>query len=183
MSKGQGFLFGLFAAFVALLAAIYTVAQRSETIQHAFATLPGDAVAHFFASTLADEKGVPQALSQWRGKTLVVNFWAGWCPPCREEMPAFSRLQQAHAAQGVQFVGIALDSAASVQAFSERHPVVYPLLIGGAKGIELASRFGNSTLSLPYTVVLDQEGAGRLLRLGTLSENELDDFLRKLTAG
>jgi hypothetical protein len=63
-----------------LLAAIYTVAQRSETIQHAFATLPGDVVGHFFASTLDDEIGMPQALSQWRGKTVVVNFWASMVP-------------------------------------------------------------------------------------------------------
>jgi len=56
-------------------------------------------------------------------------------------------------------------------------------LIGAAKGVELAGQFGNSTLSLPYTVVLDREGAGRLLRLGPLSEDELDDFLRQLTGG
>jgi len=183
MSRGRGFLFGLFAAVVALLAAIYTVAQRSDTFQQAFAMLPADVVAHFFASTLEDESGVPQALSQWRGKTLVVNFWATWCPPCREEMPAFSRLQQIYTAKGVQFVGIALDSADSVRAFSERFPMSYPLLIGAAKGVELAGQFGNSTLSLPYTVVLDREGAGRLLRLGPLSEDELDDFLRQLTGG
>ncbi|WP_291983470.1 TlpA disulfide reductase family protein [Candidatus Accumulibacter sp. ACC005] len=182
MSRGRGFLIGLLAAIIALLAAIYNATQHSSTVQRAFAAVPPDAVAHLFATTLDDENGLPQPLSQWRGKTLVVNFWATWCPPCREEMPAFSRLQRAYAANGVQFVGIALDSADSVRDFSERHPVAYPLLMGGAKGVELAGQFGNSSLSLPYTIVLDQDGAGRLLRLGPLAESELDDFLRKLTA-
>lgn len=182
MSRGRGFLIGLLAAFVALMAAIYTVAQRSGTIQQLFSALPADAIAHFFASTLDDESGSPQPLSQWRGKTLVINFWATWCPPCREEMPAFSRVQQVYANKGVQVIGIALDSADSVRSFSDRYPVAYPLLIGGAKGVELASQFGDSTLSLPYTVVLDQNGVGRLLRLGPLSEQELDDFLRELTS-
>ncbi len=59
--------------------------------------------------TLPDLDGHSQVIAQWRGKILVVNYWASWCAPCVEEMPAFSRLQRQYAAQGVQFVGIGID--------------------------------------------------------------------------
>ena len=126
------------------------------------------------ALTLPDLGGRLQALAQWRGKVLVVNYWASWCAPCVEEMPAFSRLQRQYAAQGVQFVGIALDSAELVRAFVEAHPVSYPLLIGGAAGIDLARQLGNGNLSLPYTLLITPQRELRLAHLGPLSEQELD---------
>jgi 3-dehydroquinate dehydratase-2 len=125
-----------------------------------------EAVAGLFASSLDDLEGRQRSFSNWQGKTLVVNFWASWCPPCREEMPAFSRLQERYAKQGVQFVGIALDTADSVRAFAAASPVSYPLLLGGGDGAELARRFGNTGLGLPYTVVISPAGELRLRRPG-----------------
>jgi peroxiredoxin len=92
-------------------------------------------------------------------------------------MPAFSRLQDRYAAHGVQFVGIALDSADSVQAFAERSPVSYPLLVGGPEGVVLAQALGNSSLSLPYTLVLSPQREPRLVRMGPVSEGELERIL------
>jgi peroxiredoxin len=89
-------------------------------------------------------------------------------------MPAFSRLQDRHAARGVQFVGIALDTADNVRAFAAAHPVNYPLLIGGAAGVDLARQFGNARLALPYTLLIAPDGDLRLVRLGPVSESELD---------
>jgi peroxiredoxin len=94
-------------------------------------------------------------------------------------MPAFSRLQTKHAANGVQFVGIALDSVDNVRNFSQEHPATYPLLVGGEAGSELASQLGNSQLALPYTLILAPNGDLRFTRLGRVSEQELDTLLQQ----
>ena len=130
-----------------------------------------------FATKLEGSGGKTQQIAQWRGKTLVVNFWATWCPPCREEMPIFSRLQTKYAAKGVQFVGIALDTADNVSRYSEQQTVGYPLLIGGTSGGELAQQLGDTSLALPYTVVVGAAGEVKLVRLGRVGEGELDALL------
>ena len=127
--------------------------------------------------TLPDLQGVPQALAQWNGKIRVINYWATWCPPCVEEMPFFSRLQERYAAQGVQFVGIGMDETAKMQAFVQKTPVSYPLLVGGTEPN------GNPALMLrgmPYTVVLDREGKVAFSIYGGVKENELEPVLSRL---
>ncbi len=127
--------------------------------------------------TLPDLQGVPQALAQWNGKIRVINYWATWCPPCVEEMPFFSRLQERYAAQGVQFVGIGMDETAKMQAFVQKTPVSYPLLVGGTESN------GNPALTLrgmPYTVVLDREGKVAFSIYGGVKENELEPVLSRL---
>jgi thiol-disulfide isomerase/thioredoxin len=88
---------------------------------------------------------------------LVVNFWATWCPPCKEEMPEFSRLNTKYAPNGVQFVGISLDSADKVAAFKEETEISYPLLIGNLETLDLSSDLGNRAKALP----LPSSSAGR----------------------
>src|SRR3954454_3608650 len=83
------------------------------------------------AVSLPDERGVSQALEQWRGKVLVVNFWATWCAPCRDEMPEFVRAQTELGAKGLQFVGIAVDDQEKVAPFVREIGLNYPALIGG----------------------------------------------------
>lgn len=127
-----------------------------------------DAAAAFAASRqllahpLVDLDGVPQPWQQWQGKLLVINLWASWCPPCREEMPGFVRLQIAYAARGVQFVGLAVDEPVAVADFLRRVPVNYPILLGDAVLLRLFAGFGNRLGALPYTIILDHDG--RLLR-------------------
>lgn len=166
------------AAVAALLAGI--VAGKRQAAPEAVVEAPAAATAQLFATTLNDPAGRPQALAQWRGKVLVVNFWAAWCPPCREEMPAFSRLQKEFGANSVQFVGIALDSAQSVNEFQQQTPVVYPLLIASPATTELARQLGNPSLALPYTLVLDAAGKVRHTRLGGLQEAELAALIKPL---
>lgn len=136
------------------------------------------AIETLYAARLPDHRGQAHLIGDWRGKTLVVNFWAAWCQPCREEMPAFARLQKKYASQGVQFVGIAIDNAKNVSDFSERMPVGYPLLIAETEGGELMRRLGNVSMGLPYTVVLHPDGSAALVQLGRLSEQTLDTFLQ-----
>ena len=144
--------------------------------------LPELAIAGLFDLQLNDAGGKAYAFDAWRGKTLVVNFWATWCPPCREEMPAFSRISENFFARGVQFVGVALDSAANVSNFAQQFPVSYPLLIAETDGIELSRQLGNSHSALPYTLVIAPNGQVVLKQLGRVSEAELEKLLHAIAA-
>lgn len=141
--------------------------------------MPGEAKAAvdaIFALTLPDIDGRPQPLAQWRGKVLVVNYWASWCKPCIEEMPAFSRLNSHYAGWGVQFVGIGLDEAEMMQAFVKATPVSYPLLVAGSTG----TNPGLQVKGLPYTVVIGRDGRIETTRLGRMDEAVLEPVLRRL---
>ena len=165
-------------AVVAVAAGVYAgLAGRGERTPAA--TISPDAVAQLFATRFDDSAGKPQDLAQWRGKTLVVNFWATWCEPCRDEMPALSRLNEGFSPNGVNFVGIALDTSANVANFAKKLAVNYPLLIAGPEGIELSQSLGNTKSALPYTVVLGPRGDVLLTRLGRVSEPELATVLQK----
>lgn len=142
--------------------------------------VPEQALSELFASRFDDHAGRPQPFSQWKGKFLVVNFWAAWCAPCREEIPYFSRIHEKYAAKGVQFVGISTDSPEQVRAFARTHPTAYPLLVGGPDAIELSVLLGNSRKGLPYTIVLSKKGEPLLTRTGPLPELELENMLRGL---
>lgn len=135
------------------------------------------AVTQLLALTLPDPGAVAQPLSQWKGKLLVVNFWATWCMPCREEMPGFSRLHSQYAAKGVQFVGIAFDSADKVKEFSDQTPVSYPLLIATASLMPLTAALGDTAGGLPFTVVIGRDGALLQTRLGLWKETALEAIL------
>ncbi|MBK7675839.1 MAG: TlpA family protein disulfide reductase [Candidatus Accumulibacter sp.] len=129
------------------------------------------------ALTLPDLDGRPQAIAQWRGKILVVNYWASWCAPCVEEMPAFSRLQSRYAAQGVQFVGIGIDEVEKLRTFARVTPVAYPLLVGDPAGTQAPAL---QVRGLPYTVVIDRNGRFEGSRLGRIDEVTLEATLRQL---
>lgn len=170
---------GLVGAMVALAAGVY-IGMGARIERTPEPTISSEAMARLFATRLNDSEGNQQILKQWQGKTLVVNFWATWCPPCREEMPSFSRLQTKYSPNGVQFVGIALDTAENVISFSKQYPTTYPLLIADSEGTELTRQLGNSRLALPYTVVLAANNEVLLARLGRVSEMELDVLLQTI---
>ena len=132
------------------------------------------------AMSLPDLQGREQPLAQWRGKVLVVNFWATWCTPCREEMPHFIAVQNREGGKGVQFVGIAVDQADKVREFVKEIGVNYPVLIGGFGAIELSKTLGNELAALPFTVVVDRRGDIAHTQLGPLKAAQLDDLLREL---
>ncbi|KYC29050.1 protein of unknown function [Sterolibacterium denitrificans] len=138
------------------------------------------AAERLFAEKIHDLAGIEQPFSQWKGKLLVVNLWATWCPPCRTEMPGFSRLQAKYAAKNVQFVGIALDTPERVRAFAAQTPVDYPLLIGSQALTPIFAVFGNTTGGLPFTVILDRDGQMVRARLGLWREAALDAALAEL---
>lgn len=133
-----------------------------------------DAPARLLALTLPDPSGKPQPLSQWKGRVLVVNFWATWCPPCKEEMPEFSRIHSKYALNGVQFVGISIDSVDKVEAFQKEMQVSYPLLISNLETLDLASDLGNRAKALPFTVILRPDGSPQHIKLGKYAAPDLE---------
>lgn len=137
-------------------------------------------VAQVWETVLPDTDGVRQPFAQWQGKVLVVNFWAPWCPPCRQEMPGFIRLQDKLATQGVQFVGVALDEAAPVRAFMREIAVNYPVLLGGMGAVLLGQAAGNRLGGLPYTLILDRQGNPVTTLSGAIDESRLEGILRPL---
>ncbi len=108
--------------------------------------------------TLLDLDGVPHNMSKWRGNIVVLNFWATWCPPCRREIPTLISLQDELEDQGVQFVGIAVDSTKRVAAYATEHNINYPILQGEGAGLDLSVALGNKQSILPYTVILNRSG-------------------------
>jgi thiol-disulfide isomerase/thioredoxin len=140
---------------------------------------PADASA-LLALSLPDVRGVPQSLEQWRGKVLVVNFWATWCGPCREEMPDFVRAQRELGPKGLQFVGIAVDQPDKVAQFAKELDLNYPALIGGYEAMDIAKPLGNRLAALPFTVIVDREGRIAHTQLGPLKPGQLRSIVDNL---
>lgn len=139
------------------------------------------AVSSFLAMKLPDAAGTPRSINEWQGKIRVINFWATWCPPCREEMPLFIKAQSEWSKQGVQFVGVAIDNTEAVNAFSRKLGVNYPLLLAEEQGPPLMAGLGNALGALPYTMIVD--GKGKVLRqhAGEVKAADLAAWLRAAT--
>jgi thiol-disulfide isomerase/thioredoxin len=135
-----------------------------------------EALAQLWAIEAELPSGGIYKLGKLRGKPLVVNFWATWCPPCVEEMPLLDAFYRQHAANGWQMVGIAADNAKAVNQFLGKTPVSFPTPLAGLAGIELSRILGNLSGALPFTVVLNSQGAIILRQMGKLSEQQIADF-------
>ncbi len=139
---------------------------------------PADtAVAQLFAQSFPDAEGRAQSMAQWRGKLLVVNFWATWCAPCVEEMPDLERVRLAYLDRNVEIVGIGIDNAAKIRAFRDELKLTLPLLVAGAGGSELGRLLGNLAGALPYTVLIDPFGRVVQRKLGQIKPAELQQWL------
>lgn len=123
--------------------------------------------------------GKTRSLTEWRGKPLIVNFWATWCDPCRREIPLLKRLRHEHAADGLEIVGIAIDSAEEVRKYAAARGMDYPLLVGEDGGLAAANALGMDTV-LPFSVFADREGRIVALKVGELHPDEAALILARL---
>ena len=117
-------------------------------------------------------------LSDFKGRPVLVNFWATWCPPCKEEMPEFSRLNIKYASNSVQFVGISIDSVDKVSAFRKENEISYPLLISNLETLDLSSDLGNRAKALPFTVILRGDGSPQQVKLGKFATPDLEKAIQ-----
>lgn len=134
------------------------------------------------ALDLPDLDGRAHALADWRGRLVLVNFWASWCPPCIEEMPLLDRTAQQLAGKGLVVVGIAADTPDATRAFLAQHPVGYPVLIDDpeapARTRDASLAYGNTRNVLPYSVLVGRDGRILAQRFGNFSENGLAAWLQ-----
>ena len=144
------------------------------------AASPASAADALFALSLPDLKNQPQSLGQWRGKPLVVNFWATWCAPCREEIPVFVKLQDRYRDKGLQFIGISIDQMDKTREFAATFKINYPTLVGAFEAIEVSQKAGNTSRALPFTVILDRNGRIAATEVGGLTEQKLESLLKSL---
>ena len=175
------FLFAL--CIVVFGTAIYTFLLKPSQEPTSNSPANADALSTelLFAAVLPNENGVNTALSQYKGKTIVLNFWATWCPPCREEMPELSQLQQDFKAKNVVVLGIAIDELALVKEFSVKQSVSYPLFADEDSGMQLAATLGNDKGVLPYTVIINSEGIVTNTFFGRITNQLLTEHLLKLS--
>lgn len=138
------------------------------------------AVQQLFGLTLNDSSAKPQAIKQWQGKFLVVNFWATWCKPCVEEMPELVELQKEFASKNVQLLGLGIDTPTNIADFTKKYQISYPVFAAGMDGTSLSQAMGNKAGGLPFTVLISPEGKVLKAYTGRLKMPELKADIQRL---
>ena len=129
------------------------------------------------SALLTDLSGKQRSMAEWEGRIVVCNFWATWCPPCLEEIPALVRARDKLLPSGIEFVGIAIDQVDKVSNFALTVRISYPVLLAGGNGLDLVRKLGNPAGGLPFTVVLDRKGVIAHRKLGAVTQQEIEATL------
>lgn len=136
---------------------------------------PATAAADVWSMQFKQPDGDELRLSELRGRPLLMNFWATWCPPCVREMPLLDRLHREQPAQGVRVVGLAVDNLGPVIDFLKQRPVSFPIGMAGLEGVELSRALGNRTGALPFSILFNRQGSAIDRKLGAVT---LEDLVR-----
>ncbi len=164
----------LLAAIIALFCAVASAQEM--------AAAPSSA--SFFALSMSTVDDKPVALASFKGKPLIVNFWARWCGPCRKEIPDLAEMREKYKARGLVVLGIGVEDASnrdSVSEFAKAYEMNYTLLIGGVqKSIELMKASGNPKSGLPFTVVIDRNGRIVATKLGAMNKAEMETAIGQI---
>ncbi len=131
------------------------------------------------ALTLPDLEGRPLDLRQrFAGRPLLINVWASWCAPCVEEMPELARFAHTQGSEGVQVLGLALDTPEDVRRFLQQVPVDYPIVIETPGPRDASVQLGNTQGLLPYSVLFDAQGRLQKAKLGPFTHGEIDSWVK-----
>jgi thiol-disulfide isomerase/thioredoxin len=130
--------------------------------------------------SLTDLSGKSTSIAAWSGKSLVINFWATWCAPCRREIPLLKTLSADWAGRDLRVIGVAVDYADKVRQFAEQFKIDYPVLIGEQDALEVAAKFGMASPAFPFTVFTDRRGEIVALFVGELHRPQADFILSEV---
>jgi thiol-disulfide isomerase/thioredoxin len=128
-------------------------------------------------ATFVTVDGKPRQLSDFRGKRVLINFWASWCAPCRQEMPLLDAAYRRYAGSNIVVLGLAEDTAAGVRGYLAARPVSYPVMLADADAPGGSLSLGNTRRVLPYSVLIGEDGRILRRKVGTFSGPELDEWL------
>jgi len=144
------------------------------------ALTPTDNAPSAIDTPLSDLDGNLHTLAEWHGQVVLVNFWATWCAPCREELPLLTALQRRYRDRGFTVVGIAIDRRDAVADLVRIVDMDYPLLVASEAGMNLARDLGNDKGALPFSVLLDRSGRPVMHHAGVLDEERTSAALAPL---
>lgn len=138
---------------------------------------PADA---FWQLSFDQPEGPPLAMQNFKGKPLLLNFWATWCPPCVEELPLLESIWRQNSQNHLQIIGLAIDQPSSVRRFLAQHSLSFPMGLAGLTGTELGRSLGNSMAALPFSVLFNAQGRVIAQKMGKLESADLRAWLALL---
>ncbi len=130
--------------------------------------------------SLQNLSGKSTSIDSWKGKSLIINFWATWCAPCRREIPLLKTLASDWAGRNLAVIGIAVDYPDKVREFVGQFKIDYPVLVGEQDALEVAARFGMDSPAFPFTVFTDRRGEVVALFVGELHRPQADFILSEV---
>ena len=131
--------------------------------------------------SLPDSEGEMRTADDWHGRAILLNFWATWCAPCRDEIPELVEAQDEYGEQGLQVLGVALDNPEQVRRFMQEMSFNYPSLIAETEGMDIMAAYGNAG-ALPFTIAFDRDGRVVGKKLGRVSRSEIHEFAEAMLA-
>ena len=132
----------------------------------------------FWSLSFDAPDGQPQPMSNFRGKPLLLNFWATWCPPCVEELPLLDAFYQEQKAKGWQVLGLAVDQPSAVRKWLQTKPLSFAIGMAGLDGTELSKSLGNLAGSLPFTAIFGASGELLHRKTGQVSKQDLAQWIQ-----
>ncbi|MCC6916105.1 TlpA disulfide reductase family protein [Nitrosomonas sp.] len=180
MSKPSKFSFYVIVAILSLAAGVAYKSREMGITTQMSSTDRKAGADKFFSATLSDLNGAPQAMSKWRGKIVIVNFWATWCLPCRDEIPELIDTYTTYQQKDVVILGVAIDDAEKVASFHKEFNINYPVLVGEFDAFTLAEAMGNPQGALPFTVTIDRSGMIVDTHLGRIKKKQIEEIINPM---